>query len=216
MTNSLFEDHFHSPWNETLENGIVLLHRFASNAETTLLAAIEEISTQAPFRHMQTPGGKRMSAANTSCGSYGWISDTHGYRYSEIDIVSGRRWPQMPACFQQLATSAAKLAGYPDFQADSCLINCYQVGTRLSLHQDIDEKDFQQPIVSVSLGMPATFLLGGMQREDKKRHLLLEHGDVLVWGGVARKIFHGIAPLKNHPHPLLASQRINLTFRRAR
>jgi len=216
MTYSLFDEPSQSARKEFLSDGIVLLHRFAQDVGNALLADIQDICTQAPFRHMRTPGGRQLSVANTSCGKCGWISDVHGYRYSDIDLISGKHWPDMPDSLMTLATSAAREANYSDFQPDSCLINRYQAGTGLSLHQDIDERDFQQPIVSVSLGMSATFLLGGSQRKDKTRKLLLEHGDVLVWGGVARKIFHGIAPLKEGSHPVLGKQRINLTFRRAR
>jgi alkylated DNA repair protein (DNA oxidative demethylase) len=164
---------------------------------------------------MTTPGGYRMSVAMTNCGSLGWVTDRSGYRYDSIDPESGKRWPAMPDAFLQLAIHAAREAGFPNFTPDACLVNRYEPGTKLSLHQDKDEKDFTQPIVSVSLGVPATFLFGGTRRADKTERIALRHGDVVVWGGPARLRYHGVGPLKDAVHPLLGNTRINLTFRKA-
>jgi alkylated DNA repair protein (DNA oxidative demethylase) len=195
--------------------GAVLLRGFALPREAELVAALEAVSVEAPFRHMTTPGGYTMSVAMTTCGSVGWVSDRNGYRYSPADPATSKPWPPMPACFRALATEAAAAAGYPGFQPDSCLINRYEPGNKLSLHQDQDEEDMRQPIVSVSLGLPAVFLFGGPRRGDPTTRYPLAHGDVAVWGGPARLHFHGIAALKDGTHPLLGRKRINLTFRRA-
>jgi alkylated DNA repair protein (DNA oxidative demethylase) len=121
----------------------------------------------------------------------------------------------MPAPLRDLAARAAVEAGFEAFDPDACLINRYVPGAKMALHQDKDEKDFGAPIVSVSLGLPAIFLFGGMQRSDRPRRYPLAHGDVVAWGGPARLAFHGVAPLKDGVHPQLGPQRINLTFRKA-
>jgi DNA oxidative demethylase len=204
------------PSREPLADGAVLLRGFVRPQQHELISAVEAITAQAPFRHLITPGGYRMSVAMTNCGCYGWVSDASGYRYDAIDPESGKPWPAMPAPFRKLAEDAAAEAGFPGFAPDACLINRYQPGARLSLHQDRDELHLGAPIVSVSLGLPATFLFGGLKRSDPTRRYRLEHGDVVVWGGPARLAFHGVAPLAEGEHGLLGQQRINLTFRRAR
>ena len=201
---------------ETLAEGVLLLRGFALDAAPDLLAAITTIAAAAPFRHLVTPGGFRMSVAMTNCGNYGWVSDRRGYRYDPVDPESGRPWLALPPLLLDLAARAAAAAGFYDFRSDVCLINRYAPGTRLSLHQDKDEGDFTHPIVSVSLGLPATFLFGGLARTDQAQRIPLAHGDVVVWGGPSRLRFHGIAPLKQGRHPQLGAQRLNLTFRRAR
>ncbi|REE85260.1 DNA oxidative demethylase AlkB [Cupriavidus plantarum] len=201
---------------ETLAPGAVLLRRFARDDDDALLAAVRDVTDRAPWRHLVTPGGLRMSVAMTNCGSYGWVSDRTGYRYDPIDPDSGLPWPPMPAPFLSLARRAASAAGYDGFAPDACLINRYLPGTRLSLHQDRDEQDLGAPIVSVSLGLPATFLFGGLRRADRPTRIRLVHGDVVVWGGPSRLVFHGIAPLADGDHPVLGHERINLTFRKAR
>lgn len=203
------------PWPERLGPGTVLLHGFAVADVATLLADLRRIVNAAPFRHMVTPGGRLMSVAMTNCGALGWVSDDTGYRYAALDPQSGQPWPPMPDSFSGLARAAARQAGFPGFAPDACLINRYAAGTRLSLHQDRDERDLDAPIVSVSLGLPAVFLLGGTQRTDKPHHLALSHGDVLVWGGPDRLRYHGVRPLPPGDHPVLGAQRINLTFRQA-
>ncbi|MFZ6850140.1 DNA oxidative demethylase AlkB [Undibacterium sp. RuRC25W] len=213
---SLFDDEPHVPRTETLFPGAVLLHRYALSKEAPLLAELEKIKEASPLRQMLTPGGRTIGVHNTSCGQYGWISDARGYRYTDLDPIKEQAWPAMPEEFQRLATAAAALSGYNDFEADSCLINRYLPGIKMSLHQDKDETDFSQPIVSVSLGMSATFVFGGLQRSDKLSRIDLQHGDVLVWGGPARLLFHGIQTIKDQPHPVIGAQRINLTFRRAK
>lgn len=198
-----------------LADGAMLLGGFARSIEAPLLAALADVIAAAPFRHMVTPGGYRMSVAMTNCGAAGWVTDRSGYRYDPVDPETGLRWPEMPAVFADLATRAASAAGFDGFVADACLINRYEPGARLSLHQDRNERDFGAPIVSVSLGLPATFLFGGLKRSDRPRRVPLVHGDVVVWGGPARLAFHGVMPLADGEHPLLGRQRINLTFRRA-
>jgi alkylated DNA repair protein (DNA oxidative demethylase) len=173
-----------------------------------------KILSQAPLRNMLTPSGKPMSVAMTSCGEFGWVSDHLGYRYQAVGPITKKPWPAMPAEFKQLAQRAAAAVGFSNFQPDSCLINCYQPGSRLSLHQDKDEKDFTQPIVSVSLGLAAEFLFAGLSRTSKKVKLHLEHGDVLVWGGESRLAYHGVLPLADGHHELFKSCRVNLTFRK--
>ena len=180
------------------------------------MEAIEQVTAAAPFRHMVVPGGRSMSVAMTSCGPLGWVTDRSGYRYVEDDPESGRPWPPMPEVFVKFAASAATQAGFPGFAPDACLLNRYEPGARLSLHQDKDEKDFDAPIVSVSLGLPAVFLWGGAERSERTKRMPLRHGDVVVWGGPARLTYHGVAPLADGEHPLLGRRRINLTFRKAR
>lgn len=157
-----------------------------------------------------------MSVGMTNCGSLGWVTDRRGYRYEAEDPLSGQPWPAMPPVFRELAEQAAHQAGYPEFRPDACLINRYEPKAKMSLHQDKDEADFAQPIVSVSLGLPATFQFGGMHRSDPVAKIQLNHGDVVVWGGVDRLRYHGILPLKSGEHPRLGAVRVNLTFRRAR
>jgi DNA oxidative demethylase len=204
------------PSRETIAEGAVLLRGFARLVEDELIAALREMVEQAPFRHMLTPGGHQMSVAMTNCGSAGWVTDRSGYRYDTIDPESKKPWPPMPASFLALAKQAALEAGFDNFATDACLINRYQPGARMSLHQDRDEGDFGAPIVSVSLGLPAMFLFGGLKRSDKTQRYRLQHGDIAVWGGPARLVFHGVAPLADGEHAVLGRQRINLTFRKAR
>jgi DNA oxidative demethylase len=203
------------PPQEAMAEGAVLLRGFARPGEGELIAALRGIEEQAPFRHMQTPGGHEMSVAMTNCGALGWTTDRGGYRYDCNDPQSGKPWPAMPLVFHDLATRAAERAGFSGFSPDACLINRYAPGARMSLHQDRDEQDFECPIVSVSLGLPAVFLFGGLKRSDKPNRYRLDHGDVVVWGGPSRLFFHGVAPLADGEHGLLGRQRINLTFRRA-
>jgi len=195
--------------------GPVLLHGFALRTEDRILAEIDRVAAAAPFRRMTTPGGYVMSVAMTNCGTVGWVTDRTGYRYDEIDPANGRHWPPMPPAFLELATTAAAAAGFDGFVPDACLVNRYEPGARLSLHQDKDEADFTAPIVSVSLGLPATFLFGGLKRSDPQIKIPLTHGDVVVWGGPARLVHHGVMPLKDGVHGALGRQRINLTFRKA-
>jgi alkylated DNA repair protein (DNA oxidative demethylase) len=199
-----------------LAPGAVVLGAFALPAENDLLETVDRVTTLAPFRHMLTPGGKRMSAAMSNCGTYGWVTDRSGYRYAREDPTSGRAWPEMPEAISRLATAAAARAGYPGFQPDACLVNRYEPGARLTLHQDKDERDYEAPIVSVSLGLPAVFLFGGDRRGDRTQAVRLVHGDVVVWGGPARLRYHGVRPLADGVHPLLGRCRINLTVRKAR
>lgn len=203
------------PEREDLAPGAVLLRGRALPQEAELLAAVTEVVAAAPFRRMVTPGGYEMSVAMTNCGKAGWVTDRRGYRYDPIDPASGRPWPAMPEAFLRLATEAAAEAGYPGFAPDACLVNRYEPGARLSLHQDKDERDFGHPIVSVSLGLPAVFQFGGSRRADRPARIALHHGDVVVWGGPSRLHHHGVLALKEGRHPKLGRMRINLTFRKA-
>ncbi|MEO8124606.1 MAG: DNA oxidative demethylase AlkB [Burkholderiales bacterium] len=202
-------------WREELEPAAFVLRAFAVEEAPALLEAIERIAQVAPLRHMTTARGWRMSVAMTNCGQAGWLSDATGYRYDGIDPQTHRPWPVMPEVFAGLASHAASAAGFDTFVPDACLINRYEPGARLSLHQDRNEQDFGAPIVSVSLGVPASFLWGGAARSHRPRRVRLEHGDVVVWGGSARLNFHGIEALREGHHPLTGSVRFNLTFRRA-
>lgn len=198
---------------ERIRDGVVLLPGFAR--DPAIVAAVRAVQDAAPPRRMATPGGLTMSVAMTSCGDAGWITDRHGYRYSPTDPETGRPWPAMSPILHGLATAAAERAGFSAFEPDSCLINLYEPGSRLSLHQDRNERDPAQPIVSVSLGLPATFLLGGDTRAAPTQPIGLSHGDVIVFGGPARFVFHGVRPIRAGTHPALGACRINLTFRRA-
>lgn len=204
------------PWQEPLGPGATVLRRFALAEAQVLLAGISAAASVSPFRQMVTPGGHTMSVAMTNCGEVGWTTDAHGYLYSPYDPLSGQRWPAMPDGFLPLAQRAANDVGYTGFQPDACLINRYQPGAKLSLHQDKDEACLQAPIVSVSLGLPAVFQFGGVRRNDPLQRLRLEHGDVVVWGGESRLWYHGIQPLKPGIHPATGACRYNLTFRRCR
>jgi alkylated DNA repair protein (DNA oxidative demethylase) len=216
MTSDLFDSAEVLPAREPIGEGAILLRGFARPIQHDLLNAIDGITAQAPFRHMSTPSGHQMSVAMTNCGGFGWVTDRTGYRYDINDPDSGKPWPDMPPIFRELAGQAAAQAGFAGFRPDACLVNRYEPGARLSLHQDRDEQHFGAPIVSVSLGLPAIFLWGGLKRTDKTVRYRLEHGDVVVWGGPSRLVFHGVAPLADGEHALLGRRRINLTFRKAR
>jgi alkylated DNA repair protein (DNA oxidative demethylase) len=196
-------------------DGAVVLRGFASERAAALLDAVERISATAPFRRMTTPGGYAMSVAMTNCGELGWVTDRGGYRYQRTDPVTGRPWPAMPDALGSVASEAAAAAGYPHFSPDACLVNRYEPGARLSLHQDRNERDRNEPIASVSLGLPAVFLFGGLRRNDRPRRIRLEHGDVVVWGGPTRLAYHGVEALDDGLHPLTGPCRINLTCRKA-
>ena len=198
-----------------LSQGAMLLPGFALEWAEMLLSGIAEVALRAPFRQMVTPGGFAMSVAMTNCGPLGWVTDRKGYRYSALDPVSGLPWPPMPEGFARLSSAAAIRAGYSDFSPDACLINRYDPKARMSRHQDRDERDLAQPIVSVSLGVSAVFEWGGIVRQDAVQRIPLHHGDVVVWGGPSRLIYHGIQPLKAQGHAQTGEYRYNLTFRRA-
>ncbi|WP_022964482.1 DNA oxidative demethylase AlkB [Halopseudomonas pelagia] len=200
---------------EQIAEGAWLLRGFVLGEAEQLLDTIQQVASQAPFRHQVTPGGYSMSAAMSSCGDWGWVTDRQGYRYSAKDPLTDQPWPALPALLHEIAARAATVAGYPDFEPQACLINRYETGARMALHQDRDEADFDAPIVSLSLGAPISFLFGGMQRSDKPSRWLLQHGDAVVWGGKSRLHFHGVAPLgKRAEHPLTGAVRYNLTFRK--
>ena len=193
----------------------VVLRGWALPQAPALWSALQAVVAQAPFRHMLTPGGQSMSVPLTNCGALGWTSSRAGYRYRPDDPDSAQPWPAMPSAFGRLAHDAAQAAGFDGFAPDACLINHYAPATRLSLHQDRNERDFGWPIVSVSLGLPAVFLWGGARRADRCLRVPLFHGDVVVWGGRDRLRFHGVAPIGTGRHPMTGDRRINLTFRKA-
>lgn len=200
---------------ESLAEGALVLHGFAVKQATALLAAIAKVGAVAPFRRMVTPGGYEMSVAMTNCGTAGWVTDRKGYRYARLDPESGKPWPALPPPLLALADAAAAMAGYVGFVPDACLVNRYEPGARLSLHQDRDEADYRHPIVSVSLGLPATFQFGGLKRSDPVKKVPLRHGDVVVWGGPSRLVHHGVLTLKDGEHPATGRCRFNLTMRKA-
>ena len=216
MTLDLFAADTPELEDEVLAPGAMVLRGFALASEAALKGDVARVAGAAPFRHLVTPGGFRMSVAMTNCGELGWVSDRRGYRYDPVDPESGRRWPALPESMRALALAAAARAGYPDFSPDACLVNRYEPGARLSMHQDRDEKDLRAPIVSVSLGLPAVFLWGGDERGDAARKVALHHGDIVVWGGPSRLRFHGVQALKDGEHPFAGALRINLTFRKVR
>jgi alkylated DNA repair protein (DNA oxidative demethylase) len=211
---SLFDSNSLPPSHERLEEGAVLLRGFATAEAPLLIEEVARIAQAAAFRHLVTPGGYTMSVAMTNCGRVGWVSDRTGYRYDSLDPDTGAPWPTMPKAFLDIAKHAAAEGGFANYDPDACLINRYLAGAKLSLHQDRDEKDAWAPIVSVSLGLPAVFLWGGKHRSDPVRRLRLESGDIAVWGGPARFVYHGVAPLTDGQHPLTGTARINLTFRK--
>ncbi|MCG7201640.1 DNA oxidative demethylase AlkB [Marinobacter pelagius] len=215
MNFDLFDDEASEPGLETIVDGAVVLRGFATGISGALLAAIDQVAAKSPFRHMETPGGHSMSAAMTCCGELGWVTDRRGYRYEARDPVTGQSWPRMPPLFLELASEAAAAAGFDDFVPDACLINRYRRGSKMGLHQDRDERDFSQPIVSVSLGLPMVFQFGGPRRGDRPVRVPLGHGDVVVWGGKVRRNYHGVLTLKAGDHPLTGACRYNLTFRKA-
>jgi alkylated DNA repair protein (DNA oxidative demethylase) len=216
MNTSLFEN---LPDREALPqdlgSGITVLKGFALRDGAALVAALFAVAKKSPFRHMVTPGGYRMSVAMTNCGPFGWVSDNKGYRYDSFDPATKTRWPAMPEVFTQLAVESARRSDFSDFVPDACLVNRYEAGARLALHQDKNERDFTAPIVSVSLGLPADFQFGGLARTDRTTRLRVVHGDVLVWGGPARLRYHGVLPLKPGLHALTGKYRFNLTFRKS-
>jgi len=197
-----------------LGDGIALLRGFADTA--VLMPLIQAVAARAPFRHLVTPGGQTMSVAMTNCGHVGWVSDRTGYRYDSRDPLTGREWPDFPRQFLELARAAASRGGFSEFSPDACLINRYAVGARLTAHRDADEQNFAQPIVSVSLGLPASFAFYGLTRGGKGRSVALVDGDVLAWGGPSRLVYHAVRPIKPGVHPLTGEYRYNLTFRHAR
>ena len=214
MTYPLFDTEAREP--EALDKGAVLLRGFAAAEAERWIAEVQQVQTQSPFRIMTRPGGAKLSVAMTNAGDWGWVSDEKRYSYSSVDPLTGNGWPAISPFLLQQAGLAAAQAGYEGFVPDACLINRYRPGTKLTQHRDEDEADFAAPIVSVSLGLPCTFLWGGLTRQDPARRLQLTHGDVLVWGGPTRLAYHGVNPLKDGRHHLLGAERWNLTFRMAK
>lgn len=213
MTLDLFASQPVNITSETLSEGAVVLRQFALAQENELLGQIQQLTAVAPLRHMKTPGGHNMSVAMSCCGHWGWVTDGQGYRYQAKDPHTGESWPAMPPVFLELAKSAALAGGYPDFQPDACLINRYEPGAKMGLHQDKNERDFSQPVVSVSLGLSQMFQFGGLSRRERPLNIPLSHGDVVVWGGPSRLCYHGVLTLRKGAHPLTGACRYNLTFR---
>lgn len=205
-----------SPARKEIGSQSFILPAYAAEQAPQLISLIQNIIEQAPLRQMQTPRGFKMAALMSNCGTQGWVTDRQGYRYQTSDPLTEKQWPAMPELMVKLAYEAAATCGFQGFTPDACLINCYQPGAGMGLHQDKDEQDFSQPIVSISLGAPTVFLFGGLKRSDKADAYLLSHGDVVVWGGVDRLRFHGVKPLKLFNHPLTGQRRFNLTLRRAK
>ncbi len=201
--------------NEQVADGASYFNNYAEPLEKDLIRFIAQAQQDSPFRQMTTPGGRRMSVTSTSCGPYGWVSDSKGYRYSQVDPANNTPWPEIPSFIIEFARETASKAGYPGFVADSCLLNQYTPGSQLSLHQDKDERDPTSPIVSISLGIPAVFQFGGLQRNSPIKRIRLTHNDVVVWGGASRFYFHGIEPVSYAFHSLLGARRINITLRKA-
>jgi DNA oxidative demethylase len=197
-----------------LAPGALLMRGFGRDDDVDILQAVESVIAQAPLRHLQTPGGYTMSIQTTRCGSMGWVSEPGGYRYAPSNPSTRAPWPAMPQCLLDFAVRAATEAGYPDFVPDSCMINQYLPGNKLGLHQDRDERDLRAPVVSLSLGLPAIFLFGGLQRTGKTQRYRLAHGDVVVWGGPSRLAFHGVLPVADGDHALVGRRRVNVTFRK--
>jgi alkylated DNA repair protein (DNA oxidative demethylase) len=205
-----------APSTSQLADAAFLFRGAVRDEAPAILAALDAIVKRAPFRRMVTPGGFTMSVAMTNCGDYGWVTDRTGYRYSPVDPESGNKWPVIPDVLLDCAARTAAAAGFAGFEPDACLVNRYEPGTKLSLHQDKDERDLSFPVVSISLGLPAVFQFGGLRRGDPIERIPIAHGDVVVWGGPSRLRYHGVLPVKDGAHPLTGRQRINLTLRRAR
>ena len=211
----LFANDSAEPMHTAIGEQAILFHQFLGNTDETLLSNVREVLKISPLRHLYTPSGHKMSVKSSNCGHYGWLTDKQGYRYQEIDPVTNKPWPQMPANISVKAVEVARLAGFESFQPDSCLINVYMPGTKMGLHQDKDESDFTKPIVSFSFGLPVDFLWGGFKRSDKYQKITLQHADALVWGGKDRLRYHGVQQLKEGVHPTTGRCRVNLTIRQA-
>lgn len=211
MIEDLFSDNEPIP----IAESAWLLRGYVRESAEQVVEAMRSVIRQAPLRSMQVPGGHRMSVLTTSCGDWGWVSDLEGYRYAAQDPSTGKEWPRMPDLLKRLAVDGAVRAGFEGFDPDACLINCYRPGAKMGLHQDRNERDRTEPILSISLGLSATFMFGGLKRGDPVRRFPLEHGDMLAWGGASRMVYHGVMPVKAGEHPMLGGWRVNLTFRRA-
>jgi len=212
---NLFDEDLFSPWSELICEDVYLLHHYALADAALIWRELQVVMNSAKPRTIYTPGGKAMSVLSSSCGNFGWHSDQHGYRYIPTNPQTQAAWPAIPPVIARLSRTAAELCDFKDFEADSCLINQYLPGSKMSLHQDKDEQNFDWPIVSISLGLTATFLFGGSTRSAATIKIPLEHGDVLIWGRSKRLNFHGVTAIKPGRHELIGEQRINLTLRRA-
>ena len=181
-------------------------------AQDALLADIREVIRLAPLFTPRMPRtGKPVSVRMTNCGALGWVSDVDGYRYQPTHPETGAPWPPMP----DLARRAWEELGGYRHPPESCLVNFYQAGARMGLHQDRDEQDLDAPVVSLSLGDTGLFRFGGTTRGGPTRSLKLQSGDALVFGGPSRLVFHGIDRLIPNTSGLLPDGgRINLTLRR--
>ncbi len=207
---NLFSQLAAEPTHEEIYPGAVLMRGLALDQDFDFFAAVQTILAAAPLHHATTPSGLPMSVMVSDCGT----PEAFQRRWDPQNPRVRRMWPQMPRVLYDFAIRCAVRSGFPLFRPDTCHINRYQAGTKLGLHQDRHECDMTQPIVSISLGLECVFLLGGLQRTDKTKHILLEHGDVIVWGGPSRMRFHGVQPLKPGHHSLTGPYRYNLTFRK--
>lgn len=170
---------------------------------------LRAVVAQAPLFSPVTPSGKAMSVRMTSAGRFGWVSDRRGYRYSATH-PDGQPWPAIPARVLDIWNAVAGTARSPE----CCLINFYDDQAKMGLHQDRDETDFTQPVVSISLGDDALFRIGNLTRGGATQSVWLRSGDVLVMGGGARLRYHGIDRIAPGTSPLLPrGGRINLTLR---
>ncbi|MGB0494861.1 MAG: alpha-ketoglutarate-dependent dioxygenase AlkB [Kangiellaceae bacterium] len=201
------------PTKEEIYPDVFVLANFINTKP--LLDKIKSLTKIAPFNKMMTPNGHNTNIPFTNCGEFGWTSDLSGYRYSRINPITKQSWPLMPKTFFTLAQDAAKNAGFENFTPDACLINQYSIGSKLGAHQDKNEKDFTQPIVSVSIGLPAVFQIFGNTRSGVEVSYHLQDGDVMVWGKSARLIYHGVKTISVDPLNSHSTHRFNITFRKS-
>ena len=207
---NLFSQLAAEPTHEEIYPGAVLMRGLALAQDAEFIAAVETILTAAPLHPATTPSGLPMGVMVSDCGT----PEAFRRRWDPQNPAVRKMWPPIPPVLVDFALRCAVRSGFPLFRPDSCHINRYQAGIRLGLHQDRHECDMTQPIVSISLGLECIFLFGGLQRTDAVKRILLEHGDVIVWGGPSRMRFHGVQPIKPDHHPLTGPYRYNLTFRK--
>lgn len=191
-------------------NGVRLLPGLLDpDAQADLVAALRSVAEAAPFVTPVTPRGRPMSVRMTAAGRFGWVSDTGGYRYAERH-PRGTDWPPIPAQVLALWTALVPQARAPE----CCLVNFYGEGARMGLHQDRDEADLSQPVVSVSLGDDGLFRVGGVKRGGPTQSYWMKSGDVAVLEGASRLAYHGVDRIRFGSSGLLPQGgRINLTLR---
>jgi len=207
---NLFSQLAAEPTHEEIFPGATLMRGLAQAQDGEFLEAMQGVLSAAPLHHATTPTGLPMGVMVSDCGT----PEAFRRRWDPANPAVRQMWPPMPRALLDFSLRCAVRAGFPLFRPDTCHVNRYQAGTKLGLHQDRHECDMSQPIVSVSFGLECVFLLGGLERTDSPKRILLEHGDVIVWGGPSRMRFHGVQPLKPGHHPLTGPYRYNLTFRK--